>query len=337
MAKQLKWLIAHQPAYLFVRTAEAFAQEVDKILPGRFEIEVLTMGKYIKKYGDIADLNLVPGSTSLDSHKSSGLKGKETTWKGVDSKWKNFFQALRDERIHLSQTQATVIGGHLYPKFRTLDLPFLFNDHDHVTRALDGQVGEGLLEELTKETGVRGLAYTYSGGYRIIGSNHKIGSLDELKTVNLSSVSAVTATWKATGVNAIDRTKVDIQELRETAENNGAVETTYLRFDGSNVLKSNHSMFLTSILIGEEFFKSLEQDEQDAFKKAAKIVAKLERQWSLEDAEKYEREAEAKGIEIVDMSDADRESLKLASKHSYAGQERIAPGSLSLVNKIKSA
>ena len=44
----LRWLIAHQPAYLFVRTAKAFAKELDKLLPGQFEIEVL---KHIVKGG----------------------------------------------------------------------------------------------------------------------------------------------------------------------------------------------------------------------------------------------------------------------------------------------
>ena len=43
----LRWLIAHQPAYLFVRTAKAFAKELDKLLPGQFEVEVLMMGQYL--------------------------------------------------------------------------------------------------------------------------------------------------------------------------------------------------------------------------------------------------------------------------------------------------
>ena len=42
---------------------------------------------------------------------------------------------------------------------------------------------------------------------------------------------------------------MDIQEAKDFAkDSNSAVETTYLRFKGTNILKTNHSMFLTSIL-----------------------------------------------------------------------------------------
>ena len=38
---KLKWLIAHHPQYLFVRTAKAFRDELEKRCPGEFDIEIL--------------------------------------------------------------------------------------------------------------------------------------------------------------------------------------------------------------------------------------------------------------------------------------------------------
>jgi hypothetical protein len=52
---KLKWLIAHRPAYLFVRTAEAFSQELEKLCPGEFEVEILRLTEYFEKYGDIEE------------------------------------------------------------------------------------------------------------------------------------------------------------------------------------------------------------------------------------------------------------------------------------------
>ena len=54
---KLKWLIAHHPQYLFVRTAKAFRDELEKRCPGEFDIEILTMKDYIEQYNEIPELN----------------------------------------------------------------------------------------------------------------------------------------------------------------------------------------------------------------------------------------------------------------------------------------
>ena len=188
----LRWLIAHQPAYLFVRTAKAFAKELDKLLPGQFEVEVLKMGQYIQKYGDIPELKIKPAETSLETwgempqHIRKHFTPSE--WKDVRKKWSAFWQGLRDQKFHMSQTQITVIGRHLDRRFSLLDLPFLFKDHDHVTRTLDGDIGKNLRSEFGEVTGIKSLAFTYSGGYRIIGSNHVINNLSDMKGEYLQTV-----------------------------------------------------------------------------------------------------------------------------------------------------
>jgi len=40
--KKITWVIAHDPAYLFLRAAEFFKSELEKRVPGQIEIEVLT-------------------------------------------------------------------------------------------------------------------------------------------------------------------------------------------------------------------------------------------------------------------------------------------------------
>lgn len=96
-----------------------------------------------------------------------------------------------------------------------------------------------------------------------------------------------------------------------------AVETTYLRFAGKHVFKTNHSVFMTTILVSNKFWNTLTEDQQHAFTMAARAAAIIERKWALEDSERYEAEAKAKGIEIVDISEEDTARLKRASQHSY--------------------
>jgi TRAP-type C4-dicarboxylate transport system substrate-binding protein len=62
----------------------------------------------------------------------------------------------------------------------SLDMPFIFEDHDHATRVLEGEVGEFLLNKITEKSNVRGMAFTYSGGFRNILSSKKVSTLQGL-------------------------------------------------------------------------------------------------------------------------------------------------------------
>jgi TRAP-type C4-dicarboxylate transport system substrate-binding protein len=333
---KLRWLIAHQPAHLFIRTAEAFAAELEKELPGQYEIEILTMRKYMEKYGDIPELKMKPGTVE-GVEKLEGQEFFESVeWDKIKEKWQAFFNALKTAKIHLSQTQVTTIG-YLHSLYNVLDLPFLFKDHDHVSRVLDGSIGDKLSQGLKDKTGVRGLAFTYSGGYRIIGSNHPIKNLDELKNVEVTTVPYTKELFAKLAKNAINRQSQKLDEIAENVSSGGAIETTYLRFAGKNVLKTNHSIFMTSILIGEPFFETLPEEHREVFQRAAKKVAKLERQWSLEDAETYENDAEQKGISIVDLSEEEKNAMKSIAPKQYTRAYSNIKGSVVLVDEIQNS
>jgi TRAP-type C4-dicarboxylate transport system substrate-binding protein len=321
---KLKWLIAHQPQYLFVRTAKAFRDELEKRCPGEFDIEILDMKTYIAKYNEIPELNNKPAS----------MEGLEKDWESkdsdntftpvavqeIDKKWKSLFTAIKDGRIDISQTQATVIGSFLFKPFETLDLPFLFKDHDHVTRALDGSIGENLRGMLETATGVKSLGFTYSGGFRIVGSNHDIASVLELKDTTMQTVPTTTAMFNSPDIKAkaFPRKALDVQEMKDFAKGvKSAIETTYLRFKGTHILKTNHSMFLTSILAGSKLFDKLTLEQQEAFKESAYAVSKIERKWSLEDCEKYERDAVANGVQIREITQEETDILANNAHRSY--------------------
>ena len=223
----------------------------------------------------------------------------------------------------------------MWKRFSLLDLPFLFKDHDHVTRALDGDIGKNLRTELGEVTGIKSLAFTYSGGYRIIGSNHVINNLSDMKDEYLQTVPTTTKMFEKVGVDARSKMAMDIKDTNDAVANNGAIETTYLRFNGTNILKTNHSMFLTSILMGEELFNELTPEQRIAFEESAFAVGKIERKWSLEDCEKYEREAIENGVDIRDATSEDIDTLKESSHAALDAALIRDPASAGLYNEIK--
>jgi TRAP-type C4-dicarboxylate transport system substrate-binding protein len=335
--RKIRWFIAHQPEELFVRTAKAFAEELKKHT-NAFEIEILNYETYKQKY----NIALNTGD-------------KNETWKELDSK---FWSNMADGNIEMSQRTVGVIGK-FYSDFSALDLPFMFETHDHVKRVLEGEIGKELCENLSKKSDVRGLAFTYSGGYRVIGSDRPIKSMEQLKgkKVVVDNQLILGATMKNLGTTPIvigpyERNLINsgqgemigtpYEYDKDLLEGNynmpagvavDAIETTYLRFFGKHVLKTNHSMFLTSVIISNKFWESLTKEEQTVFQLSAAVAAKQEREWAIADCNKYEADSEKNGVSIVEISETERNQMQLAAQKTYIElANRFTPD---LIQRIK--
>lgn len=149
---KIRWVIAHEPLALFLRAAEDFqtylneAQSVEKI-----EVEVMTLAEYSTRYND-----------------------------GVEVTKHDLLDLMESGQIEMSQMYTTWLAENYNHDMLALELPFLFENHEHATRVLEGEVGEYLLDKTTENSNVRGMAFTYSGGFRNVLSNKKVNSLKDL-------------------------------------------------------------------------------------------------------------------------------------------------------------
>ena len=50
--QKIKWLLFHEPAELFIRTAEHFEKEINRLTGDRYEIEILKLEDYNTKYNN---------------------------------------------------------------------------------------------------------------------------------------------------------------------------------------------------------------------------------------------------------------------------------------------
>lgn len=150
---KIKWVIAHEPLKLFIRAAKDFqdfvnaAQSVEKI-----EVEVMTLSEYSNKYNN-----------------------------GVQVTKHDLLDLMEQGKIEMSQMYTTWLAEKYDHDLLALDMPYIFKDHVHAARVLEGKVGETLLEKITSFGNVRGLAFTYSGGFRNIVTNKKESNLNTIK------------------------------------------------------------------------------------------------------------------------------------------------------------
>jgi len=324
--QKIKWLITHEPQELFIRAARCFEQKLDEKLPGKFELELYTsVNEMLEKNSN----EFTAEEKQVLASKSPALAGlenddeslnTETDFSYRKARWAKVFEILNDGRIHMSQAQVNILGGHLDRSMSVLDMPFLFKDHDHVTRTVEGAVGKIISNRVHEKTGVKPLCYTYSGGYRVVGSTTDIKSLEDLKNqpnfITTTSVSGHLFKYAGAHQTLTTYTATD-SDVQEMNANGGAIETTLIRFTGKHVLKTNHSMFMTSILCGESFWKSLSPAERELFVEAGLETSRQERTWSLEDAAKIEATATEKGITINSLTEAETAQLKKASEKCY--------------------
>lgn len=312
--KHVKWVLAHEPIELFIRAAKVFAAEVEKRAPGQLDIEVMTMSEYSEKYNN-----------------------------GVVVTKHELVDLLDRGEIEMSQTY-TITLGKINKDFYALDLPFLFEDHDHASRVFEGDVGTKLLDSLQESKKVKGLAFTYSGGFRIIPGNEEVCRIEDLRGVKVrTSFSPVAIeTFKTLGADVVP------MELEELSDNLGKAnvdigESTYPRVYAlghdkvSKVINhTEHSLFLTSILIGTDFWNTLSPELQSIVSESAKEAARYERSISIEDVLATQTRAEQDGIKVLKMSKEEQARFAAETKVVYDKfQDYFTPGLVEQIKKSK--
>lgn len=306
----LQWVIAHEPVDLFLAAAQRFADEVYEKTAGKYNIEISTLTEYNQKQ-----------QTKLN--------------------FQDLVQVM-DSDVELSQMYTYVLGKY-NKDFWTVDMPYMFKDHDHADRVFEGEIGEAMLANLSKSSTVRGLAFTYSGGYKCIPSNVELRTVEDFKGTKIRTSNNPIShdIFTALGATPVD---MPIEQLA-SAGHEGAVdggESTFIRIFASGqdqafnkVCEADHSMLATSIIVSNKFWNSLDQATQEIFRTAALNTARTERRDSVANVANEKVRCAAAGIEVQTMSEAERARLKAATESLYVKYNDFFENDL--LSRIKSA
>lgn len=315
MSQKLKltWVLAHVPYDLFLRSANAFSKAVSEKTNGAIEVEVLGKTEWEEKYNN-----------------------------GVEANNREILRRLEQGEIAMSQTYSTVLGL-MNNDFYALDMPFIFEDHDHAARVLDGEVGNYLLDALSTTSGARGLAFTYSGGYKMMAVNKNVTSVGDFAGMTLRcGVSPVSrATFEAVGANPLSMGVDGFTPSVATGECEGG-ENVFPRYFRSavntvtnTVANTEHALFLTSIVISNKVWETLTEEQKEVIAEAAKIAATEERHESLVDGAAAKERAIDEGIRVIEWTEEAIAEFKAATASVY--DQFDGAFSIDLVGKIKEA
>ena len=310
----VRWVIAHEPIGLFLKVAESFAKEVNEKTYGMFDIEVLSLSDYADKYNN----------------------GQKVT---------------KDDLMHLIDTGAIEMS-HIYTTWladynkdlHALDLPFLFQDHSHADRVLEGAIGQELLAGVSKRSNIKAMSFTYSGGYRVVPANFEADSVEAWagRAVRTSRSPVAVETFKLLGAEPKDQ--IALEEMNQAADAGviEAGESTYVRVFPLDQHKSfkyvndtAHSLFLTSIIVNQGFMTQFDKDVQEIMATAAFNAARKERRESVADIPNILAQCEAEGVKVVRMSAEEECKFKAVTAEVYEKFDNYF--SAGLVDSIKKA
>lgn len=190
--------------------------------------------------------------------------------------------------------------------FLILDLPYLFRDWEHAWKVLDGEIGQEISESL-KDKNLRVLAYV-SAGLRHIMSKEPVNSIDDLKGLKLRVIQNPIHidTFKAFGANPTPLAYSELytglqQGVVDAAE---AANTNYLNQKFYEV--ADHwalvgwMRFISEIVINEQLYNSLTDEQKSALEEAALYAADVERKEYEQADEKAFDELKNLGVKVTE-------------------------------------
>lgn len=314
---KIRWVIAHEPIRLFYRAAKDFEASLNaQQCAEKIEIEIMTPAEYSMKYND-----------------------------GVMITKHDLLDLMDQGRIEMSQLYSTWMAEKYVQDLLAFEMPFIFRDHDHATRVLEGEVGEQLLAQVLEKSNnkIRALSYTYSGGFRCAIVNEKVSTLAELvgKSVRSNRNPVAQSLWRSVGVEPY---VCEIEDVTQAFENNEitAADTVYSRVYPLNqdkhtksVIDSRHTLFLTTMLISEPFWNTLSDEVRAVIKNAAIEAGRKERAETIRDGQEARDQLVKDGATIVELDAKEDAEFRARARSVYEEfKDFFPPG---LIDNIRKA
>lgn len=313
---KIRWVIAHEPLSLFYRAAKDFEKYLNEQQGAeKIEIEIMTLTEYSLKYND---------SIAVTKH--------------------DLLDLMEAGKLEMSQMYTTWLAEYYDSDFLAFEMPYIFKDHDHAYRVLEGEIGETLLERLTSKSNVRGLAYTYSGGFRCLGVNKQVSTLADLTGEKLRSNRNPVGKAVIKAMSGVEPFICETEEAAFHVANgdcNGN-DTVYSRIYPleqnkviQSVVDSKHSLFLTTMIIADSFWETLSPEVRAIIKDAALRAGRKERDTTIADGIESRDRLIDDGVVVYHPTEEEIETLKVKMQVVYDEFEQTFPDNM--IEKIRRA
>jgi TRAP-type transport system periplasmic protein len=291
---KLRWVLAHEPPAVFEAASAEFVEQLRETTSGAFDVE-LYLGREYATAQNIPRLSR-----------------------------RALVEKVAQGEIEMAHCYVSSLGAFHDPLW-AVELPFLFRDYEHAERFFEGTVARKLMDDM-RPLGMRGLAFAYSGGYRIVPTvERELRSLDDYRGFKLRTAGnpVPEAMYASLGAKAVGADLEAIPQMVKEGEIEGC-EITYVRFKAAELDKvfhtvneTSHSLFTTMTVVNEAWFNKLSDAHQAAIFDATMAACRSERRTAIGEESAMSVRCADQGLNIVRMDDAHHAELKRAAQSMY--------------------
>ena len=216
------------------------------------------------------------------------------------------------------------------PDTAVFDLPSAFTTIQQARAAVDNEEFYQKMEKVYQKGGYKLLGYA-DQGFRVMSTNKAVNSFADFKGQKIRTMenSYHLAFWKALGANptpmSFSEVYIGLQQHTIDAQENPyeVIVSNNLYEQQDYVVETNHLPHLISLIVNDDFFKDLPEDEQEIMTEAAQLATEYAREQS--DARIADKIAtiEESGTQIITLSDETRKEIREASQGVYEAIRKV--------------
>ena len=210
------------------------------------------------------------------------------------------------------------------------DMPALFEKIDEVREHVDNPEFMELMQQVYHDGGYELLGYA-DQGFRVMTTNKKVENLSDFKGQKIRTMenSYHMAYWKNLGASPTPMTFSEVyiglqQHTIDAQENPYEVIVSNRLYEQQDyIIETNHVPHLISLIVSEDFYKKLSEEDQKILREAEEIAKEYAREKSDERISEKIREIEESGTKIITPDEETREQMKEASTPVYDQIEKV--------------
>lgn len=217
------------------------------------------------------------------------------------------------EQLQIGAVQMTRVSlgtlGPVVPDVNAFNMPFVFRDHDHMRKIIDGEIGQELLDKITdSEFNMVGLAWM-DGGVRNLYSKEPVRSIEDLKGMKIRVIGnpLFIDTLNAMGAQGVAMDTAEIFSALQTGVVDGAENNppTLLEHNHYRTAKyytlTGHLILPEPIVMSKTSWNKLTPEQQELVKTFAKEAQLEERKLWDEKSASSEEKLKAAGVEFIEV------------------------------------
>jgi C4-dicarboxylate-binding protein DctP len=224
----------------------------------------------------------------------------------------------------------TAVLGQFEPRMQLFDLPFIFPTRESCYAVLDSEVGETLLDGLSKK-GFKGTVYWESGFKQFTSKGKPITGPADLKGLKIRTMDSplLIEQYRAWGANPVPisfgETYNALQQRVVDGQENPLISIERMKFyEVQDYLSiSDHAYLGYAVIVNQKFWDGLPKDIQGTFQKTIEEV----RDWQREESKNLSKalidKMEKAGIKVHYVSAEAKKDFAKASAPVYKKYESV--------------